>query len=81
MEMKTVIAPPASGKRRQKVPVIGTHFVMEREALILRCRAEQSKLAAFYADDEAERRDYEERARAYEAHAIQLEESLGEDGG
>ena len=43
---------------------------MEREALLLRLRAEQAKLAAQYAD-EAERPIYEQRARAYEAQAIE----------
>ena len=48
---------------------------MEREALLLRLRAEQAKLAAQYAD-EAERPIYEQRARAYEAQAIELENRL-----
>jgi hypothetical protein len=74
--MKTIIVPPASGERRRKVPVIGTRFVMEREALILRARAEHAKLAALYAADETERSDCEGRARAYEAHARELEDSL-----
>jgi hypothetical protein len=49
---------------------------MEREALILRARAEQAKLAAQYATNDAERRHYEARARAYEAQARELEDSL-----
>jgi hypothetical protein len=76
MELKTVIASPASGEQRRKVPVIGTHLVMEREALILRARAEHAKLAALYAKDETQRIDWEARARAYEAHAQKLENSL-----
>jgi hypothetical protein len=54
---------------------------MEREALILRARAEQAKLAALYATNEAERRHYEDRARAYEARARQLEDSLDAGAG
>jgi hypothetical protein len=50
--------------------------MMETEALILRARAEQAKLAASYAANEAERIHYEQRARAYEAQARELEESL-----
>jgi hypothetical protein len=49
---------------------------MEREALILRARAEQAKLAALYATNETERLHYQERARAYEAQARQLEDRL-----
>jgi hypothetical protein len=67
---------PASAERRKNVPIIGTHPVMEREALILRARAEQAKLDALYSTDEGERRDLESRARAYEAHARELEDSL-----
>jgi len=74
--MKNIIFPPASAERRRNVPVIGTHLVMEREALILRARAEHAKLAALYAADESERNDFEGRARAYEAHARELEDSL-----
>lgn len=48
---------------------------MEREALILRLRAEHAKLAAEYAD-EKERAIYQERARAFEAQAIELENRL-----
>jgi hypothetical protein len=48
---------------------------MEREALLLRLRAEQAKLAAQYAD-ENERTVYEQRARAYEAQAIEIENRL-----
>jgi hypothetical protein len=44
---------------------------MEREALLLRLRAEHAKLAAQYADDE-ERLIFEQQARAYEAQAIEL---------
>jgi hypothetical protein len=51
---------------------------MEREALILRARAEQAKLAAQYATNETERRHYEERARGYEAQVRQLEYALDE---
>ena len=49
---------------------------MEKEALILRARAELAKLAALYAEDDGERLQYEGRARAYEAHANELEDSL-----
>jgi hypothetical protein len=49
---------------------------MEKEALILRARAELAKLAALYAEDNAERLQYEGRARAYEAQANELEDSL-----
>jgi hypothetical protein len=48
---------------------------MEREALLLRLRAEHAKLAAEYAD-EKERGVHEQRARAYEAQAIELETRL-----
>jgi len=48
---------------------------MEREALLLRLRAEHAKLAAEYAD-EGERLQYEKQARAYEAQAIELENRL-----
>ena len=49
---------------------------MEKEALILRARAELAKLAALYARDDDERLRYEGRARAYEAQARELEDSL-----
>jgi hypothetical protein len=49
---------------------------MEREALILRARAELAKLAALYAEDDVERLQYEGRARAYESQANALEDSL-----
>ncbi len=49
---------------------------MEKEALILRARAERAKLAAEYAADEEERRRCEAQARAYAAQARVLEESL-----
>jgi hypothetical protein len=49
---------------------------MERQALILRARAEQAKLAALYATNDAERLHYQERARACLAQARQLEDSL-----
>jgi hypothetical protein len=49
---------------------------VEKEALILRARAEHAKLAALYAADEAERIVFEGRARAYEAQARMLEDSL-----
>ena len=48
---------------------------MEREALLLRLRAEHAKLAAEYAD-EKERELYQKQARAYEAQAIELENRL-----
>jgi hypothetical protein len=48
---------------------------MEREALLLRLRAEHAKLAAQYADDQA-RPIFEQRARAYEAQALELENRL-----
>ena len=48
---------------------------MEREALILRLRAEHAKIAAEYAD-ESERPLFEKQARAYEAQAIELENRL-----
>jgi hypothetical protein len=48
---------------------------MEREALLLRLRAEHAKLAAEYAD-EKERPRYQKQARAYEARAIELEDRL-----
>lgn len=48
---------------------------MEREALLLRLRAEHAKLAAQYADKE-ERLIFEQQARAYEAQAIELENRL-----
>jgi anti-sigma-K factor RskA len=49
---------------------------MEKEALILRARAELAKLDAEYANSDDERRVLAERARAYEAQARELEESL-----
>ena len=49
---------------------------MEKEALILRARAELAKLSALYASDDIERLQYEGRARAYEAQARELEDSL-----
>ena len=49
---------------------------MEKEALILRARAERAKLAAEYAADADERRRFESQARAYEAQATELEHSL-----
>jgi hypothetical protein len=49
---------------------------MEKEALILRARAELAKLAALYANDDVERLQYEGRARAFEAQARELEDSL-----
>jgi hypothetical protein len=48
---------------------------MEREALLLRLRAEHAKLAAQYADEE-DRLIFEQQARAYEAQAIELENRL-----
>jgi hypothetical protein len=48
---------------------------MEREALLLRLRAEHAKLAAEYADKE-ERSIFEQQARAYEAQAIEIENRL-----
>jgi hypothetical protein len=48
---------------------------MEREALILRLRAEHAKIAAEYADEE-QRPLYQQRARAFEAQAIELENRL-----
>lgn len=48
---------------------------MEREALLLRLRAEHAKLAAQYADDE-DRLIFEQQARAYEAQAIEIENRL-----
>ena len=48
---------------------------MEREALLLRLRAEHAKLAAEYAD-EKERAVFVQQARAYEAQAIELENRL-----
>jgi hypothetical protein len=74
--MKNTILPPASGMRRQSVPVIGSHSYMEKEAFILRVRAEQAKLNALYSTDATERRDFEGRARIYEAHAQELEDTL-----
>ena len=49
---------------------------MENEALILRARAELTKLGALYATDDLERLQYEGRARAFEAQARELEDSL-----
>ena len=49
---------------------------MEKEALILRARAELAKLDAEYAQSELERGILSERARAYEAQARELEDSL-----
>jgi anti-sigma-K factor RskA len=51
---------------------------MEKEALILRARAELAKLDAEYAESAEKRRQLSERARAFEAQAQQLEESLDE---
>ena len=48
---------------------------MEREALLLRLRAEHAKLAALYADA-AERAIYEQQARVWEAQATELENRL-----
>jgi len=49
---------------------------MEIEALILRARAEQAKLAAEYATNDSERKHYQERAHAFEAQATDLEDAL-----
>jgi hypothetical protein len=49
---------------------------MEKEGLILRARAELAKIHALYAGDASEREQYEGRARAYEAEARELEDSL-----
>jgi hypothetical protein len=49
---------------------------MEKEALILRARAELAKLDAQHAENEEDRRQLFERARAYEAQALELEYSL-----
>ena len=49
---------------------------MEKEALILRARAELARLEALYAEDEEQRALLEGRARAYEAQARELENSL-----
>jgi hypothetical protein len=49
---------------------------MEKEALILRARAELARLDAQYAQSEDDRRALTERARAYDAQARELEESL-----
>ena len=49
---------------------------MEREALILRARAEQAKLAAQYATNEPERERYLQQARAYEQKARAIEDIL-----
>jgi hypothetical protein len=49
---------------------------MEKEALILRARAELAKLNAYYAADDAVRRSLSEQASALEAHAGQLEDVL-----
>jgi hypothetical protein len=49
---------------------------MEKEALMLRGRAELAKLDAQYAQTEVERRVLSERARAYEARARELEDTL-----
>ena len=51
---------------------------MEREALILRARAEQAKLAAEYATNEEERARHLSRARAFEARAQALEDALSD---
>jgi hypothetical protein len=74
--MKNIILPPAPGARRQSVPVIGSQTYMENEAFLLRVRAEQAKLNALYSGDETERLDLEGRARAYAAHAQELEDTL-----
>lgn len=49
---------------------------MENEAVILRARAAQAKLAAEYATNDAEREHYWQRARVLEARAQQLEAAL-----
>jgi hypothetical protein len=49
---------------------------MEKEALILRARAELAKLQAEYATDGGERHSLYERARAYDAQAEELENQL-----
>jgi len=49
---------------------------MEKEALILRARAELARLDALYAQDASERAVFASRARAYEAQARELEDSL-----
>jgi hypothetical protein len=51
---------------------------MEKEALVLRARAERAKLAAEYAADAEERRRFEEQARAYTSQAMALEDCLDE---
>ena len=49
---------------------------MEREALILRARAGQAKIAAEYATNERERERYQQQARAYEQKARAIEDIL-----
>ena len=49
---------------------------METEAVILRARAELAKLAAEYTTNENERERYRESARAFEAQAIELEDTF-----
>ena len=49
---------------------------MEKEALILRARAELAKLDALYAEDDQQRLLHIGRARALEAQALELEDSL-----
>jgi hypothetical protein len=49
---------------------------MEKEALVLRARAELAKLQGEYATDEVERLVLSDRARAYNAQAVELEELL-----
>lgn len=48
---------------------------MEREALLLRLRAEHAKLKALYADA-AQRVIYEQQMQAWEAQATELENRL-----
>jgi hypothetical protein len=54
----------------------GWEQAMEKEALILKARAELAKLAARYANDDDERVQYEGRGRAYEAQAREIEDAL-----
>jgi hypothetical protein len=49
---------------------------MEKEALILRARAELARLQALYADGEEQPYLLERLARDYEAQAVELENSI-----
>ena len=77
-EQAAPAAPQRTDPNRQTVTwSLEQMAIMEKKALILRARAELAKLDALYAEDEERRTVLENRARADEALALELENSLG----